>query len=161
MEKQKQQKNITRQISAGVIVYRLTKEGVKFLLLYHGGSYWNFPKGKIHTEEPETTFKAALRELKEETGLQPKDLQFNRNFKVYDRYIFKLGKEKVFKTVYYYLARTRQPIISISPREHEGYGWFLYRDAVKMLRHQNLKNNLKKSFDLIRGIKPQVKQNHR
>lgn len=155
MEKQKQQKNVTRQISAGVIVYRLTKEGVKFLLLYHGGSYWNFPKGKIQTGEgePETTFRAALRELKEETGLQPKDLQFNRNFKVYDRYIFRLGKEKVFKTVYYYLARTRQLEIRISPREHEGYGWFLYRDAIKMLRHQNLKNNLKKAFDLIRNQK--------
>jgi len=36
-----------REISAGIIIYRRTLKGPKFLLLYHGNNYWNFPKGKI------------------------------------------------------------------------------------------------------------------
>ena len=60
-----------REISAGIIIFRKTKEGPKFLLLYHGGRYWNFPKGKLEKEEDSYT--AALREIKEETGLRPGD----------------------------------------------------------------------------------------
>ena len=63
-----------KEISAGIIIYRKTLEGVKFLLLYHGGGYWNFPKGKIEAEEK--SFQAALREIREETGLIKQDLKF-------------------------------------------------------------------------------------
>jgi hypothetical protein len=33
-------------ISAGIIVFRRTPEGIKYLVLYQGRNYWNFPKGK-------------------------------------------------------------------------------------------------------------------
>src|ERR1051325_5006418 len=135
-----------REISAGIIIYRKTHDGPRFLLLYHGGRYWNFAKG--HIEEEESAERAALREVREETGLGANDLAFNHNFKVYDKYFFKKGKEKIFKIVIYYLAETRNPNVKIS-FEHQGYGWFLYRDAAHMLPYQNLKNNLKKAHDTI------------
>lgn len=137
-----------REISAGIIIYRRTKEGPNFLLLYHGRDYWNFPKGKLDREE--RSFRAALREVREETGLSGRDLKFDDYFRITDRYAFNRGKEKVFKIVIYYLAETRQNQIRVS-REHEGYGWFLYKDAVKMLKYQNLKNNLRKAHDVIQG----------
>ena len=136
------------QISAGIIIFRKTQEGPKFLLLYHGGKYWNFPKGKLKKEE--NSYNAALREIKEETGLGRPDLHFNPRFKVHDRYIFTENKQKIFKIVIYFLAETRNPIIKIS-KEHQGYGWFLYRDATRMLTHENLKQNLKKANEIIRG----------
>ena len=133
------------------IIYRKDRDGVKFLLLYHGKGYWNFPKGKLDPEEK--SFKAALREVKEETGLSGGDLRFKDFFKVYDRYFFQRGKDRIFKIVIYYLAETRQSEIKVSS-EHEGYGWFLYRDAVRLLTHQNLKNNLKRAHDAIRRKSP-------
>ncbi|KKU94527.1 MAG: hypothetical protein UY26_C0001G0079 [Candidatus Jorgensenbacteria bacterium GW2011_GWA1_48_13] len=140
-----------REISAGIIIYRRTKDGPKFLLLYHGGRYWNFPKGKIGDKEArETAFRAALREVREETGLSARDLRFNNRFKVYDRFIYTREKNKIFKIVVYYLAETRQGEIKIS-EEHSGFGWFLYRDALRMLIHKNLRENLKKANEIVQG----------
>ncbi len=140
-----------REISAGIIIYRRTKDGPKFLLLYHGGRYWNFPKGKIGDKEiRETAFRAALREVKEETGLSGRDLRFNNRFKVYDRFIYTREKNRIFKIVVYYLAETHQREIKVS-EEHSGFGWFLYRDALRMLIHKNLRENLKKANEIVQG----------
>lgn len=146
-----------REISAGIIIFRKTQEGPKFLLLYHGGKYWNFPKGKLEKEE--SSYNAALREIREETGLGRPDLRFDNRFKAYDRFTFSKQKDKVFKTVVYFLAETRNPIVKIS-KEHHGYGWFLYRDGARMLMHENLKQNLKRAYDLIRGKSLQSRPPH-
>jgi 8-oxo-dGTP pyrophosphatase MutT (NUDIX family) len=141
-----------KEVSAGVIIYRRTKEGPKFLLLYHGGRYWNFPKGKIEKTEKgeETAFKAALREVHEETGIAARELKFGDWFKAYDRFIFQSrDKKKVFKTVIYYLAETSKEEIKITPDKHYGYGWFLYKDALRMLIHKNLRANLKRAYETI------------
>ncbi len=135
-------------VSAGIIIFRRTLEGPKFLLLYHGGPYWNFPKGKL--TEGERSFRAALREVSEETGIGPKDLRFNNWFRVSDRFVFfTKEKKRVSRLVIYYLAETSRQIITIVPREHQGYGWFLYKDAAKMLKAPNLKRNLKKAYDIV------------
>lgn len=120
-----------REISAGIIIYRKTREGLKFLLVYHGGGYWNFPKGKI--EQEEKSFQAAVREVKEEVGLRLSDLKFERNFKVYERYIFRRKSQKIFKIVIFYLAETKRTQIKLS-YEHSGYAWFTYKEASKILR---------------------------
>ena len=123
---------ITREISAGFIVYRQTQEGPKFLVLYHGHNYWNFPKGKIESEEG--SLDAALRETQEETGLGKKDIRIIQPFKAYERFTFRSrrGNGKVFKVVIFYLAETRNPHIKLSD-EHEGYGWFTFREGAKLL----------------------------
>ncbi|MBI4033972.1 MAG: NUDIX domain-containing protein [Candidatus Brennerbacteria bacterium] len=140
-----------KETSAGVIIYRRTKEGPKFLLLYHGGRYWNFPKGKIEESGGrETAFRAALREVKEETGLSSHDLRLNNRFKSYDNYTFTKQGKKVFKTVIYYLAETNKKEIKIS-EEHSGWAWFLYRDALRFLIYGNLKNNLRRAYETVRG----------
>ncbi len=136
-------------VSAGVIIFRRTIEGIKFLLLYHGGPYWNFPKGKL--AEGERSFKAALREAEEETGIKSRDLQFINWFKVSDRFVFYTkDKKRIPRLVIYYLAETKTEEIKIIPREHQGYGWFLYGDALRMLKAPNLKTNLKKANYIIR-----------
>lgn len=140
------------EFSAGIIIYRRTNEGPKFLLLYHGGRYWNFPKGKIDNSAgaQETTFRAALREVREETGILPRDLRIDSRFKSYDKYTFTQKGKKIFKTVVYYLAETRKPEVKISG-EHAGFGWFLYRDASRMLLYGNLKNNLRRAYETVHG----------
>ncbi len=80
----------------------------------------------------ETSFRAAVRETCEETGLKEEDLRFRRGFKVYERYLFNKGKTRVSKTVIFYLAETKERQIKIS-EEHEGFGWFKYKDALRLL----------------------------
>src|SRR3989338_7155450 len=125
-----QTKNLKTEMASGLIVFRRTHEGTKFLLLYHGGGYWNFPKGKIESEEK--SFAAALRETREETGLKEKDLRVLDNFKAHERFYFKRRGQPTFKIVIFYLAEARISRVQIS-REHNGYGWFIYRDAKKIL----------------------------
>ena len=38
----------------------------------------------------------------------------------------------IFKIVIFYLAETRQKQIKLS-YEHDGYGWFTYKEAMKIL----------------------------
>lgn len=143
-----------REISAGMIIYRRTKEGPKFLLLYSGGSYWNFPKGKLN--EGEKNFKAALREVEEETGLSVRDLQFRNWFRVADHFTYVRNREKIRKTVTYYLAETKKAEVKLKivppnheGERHEGYGWFVLRDATKLVRAPNLKRHLKRAYDTV------------
>ncbi len=154
--KQNYEKDVS--VSAGIIIFRKTPEGPKFLLLYHGGTYWNFPKGKL--TEGEKSFRAAVREVEEETGIKFRDLRFNNWFKVSDRFIFfTKEKKRVPRLVIYYLAETSQQLVTIVPREHQGYGWFLYKDAARMLRAPNLKRNLKKAYDVVaRQTSPAAKE---
>lgn len=142
------EKKTKREISAGLIVFRRTKDGPKFLILYHGHRYWNFPKGKIESEEK--ALKAALRETHEEAGLGEQDLRILDGFRVYQEYFFRHAGQQIFKIVIFYLAETRNPRIRIS-REHQGYAWFLYPDAMKILeRYRDNQNILKKAYDRIR-----------
>ncbi len=140
-----------REISAGIVIYKRIKDRdgkveTKYLLLYHGRGYWNFPKGKL--EQDERSFEAALRETGEEAGILPGNLRMERDFKESDRYIYQREGNKIFKIVVFYLAQTNQADIKLSS-EHEGYGWFLYKDAVKLLKHHNSKFILKKANDYL------------
>lgn len=123
-----------REISAGIIIYRKTPAGLKFLILYHGRNYWNFPKGKIESEEK--SWQAAIREIREETGLNRIDLKIDNIFKAYEKFAFwRRAAEKnvkVFKIVIFYLAETKKRIVNVS-EEHDGYGWFTYKEAIEIL----------------------------
>ncbi|MBI3046160.1 MAG: NUDIX domain-containing protein [Candidatus Harrisonbacteria bacterium] len=141
-----------REISAGIIIYKREKDrdgkvDTKYLLLYHGRGYWNFPKGKL--EAGERGYDAALREVTEETGISPRLLRVVRDFKMTDKYIYQWEGQKIFKIVIFFLAQATKPEIKLS-YEHEGYGWFLHNDAQKLLKHRNSKSILKNAHDYLR-----------
>ena len=136
-----------KEISAGIIVFRRTNDGPKFLVLYHGNAYWNFPKGKLEKEE--RSFEAALRETREETGLSPRDLRVSRTFKTREQFTFRRRNQRVFKIVIFYLAETVNPRVRISD-EHQGYGWFPYREASRILgKYEESQKVLKEANDFI------------
>jgi bis(5'-nucleosidyl)-tetraphosphatase len=168
-----------KEYTAGLIVYRNTEQGIRFLLLYHGGRYWNFPKGHIEEKKNveafwgapeisdasradivesesydgrETSREAAIRETFEEAGIRPDQMDIKKGFRAVQRFKFKKGHEQVTKIVVFYLAETKSSAIKISS-EHEGYGWFLYKDARYILgMHKDMQRLLKRSYDVIRGI---------
>lgn len=140
-------KSISKEVSAGIIIYCMSHDGPRFLLLYHGGRYWNFPKG--HLEAEENSYRAALREVREESGLSRNVLSIHQGFKAYERYSFSKAKQRIFKVVIYFLAESSDLRVRVS-HEHYGYGWFLYRDAMNMILYKNGKENLKKAYAYIR-----------
>ncbi|RME57772.1 NUDIX domain-containing protein [Candidatus Parcubacteria bacterium] len=139
-----------REISAGCIVFRRTQEGYEFLVLYHGHGYWNFPKGKIENEEK--SLRAALRETREETGLTSRDLQLIPHFRAYERFTFRRGGRRVFKVVIFYLAETTKSTVRLS-HEHQGYGWFSFREAKKILsKYRDSQRVLEAAFRFLRRL---------
>ena len=143
---------MAREISAGIVIYKKEKDRdnkieTKYLLLYHGRGYWNFPKGKL--EKGELSYQAAFREVAEETGIASKSLRLEKDFKVTDKYFYQREGEKIFKVVIFFLAQATTPEVKIQ-YESDGYGWFLHNDAQKLLKHRNSKFMLKKAHDYIR-----------
>lgn len=156
---------MVREISAGIIIYRKTLEGPRFLILYHGRDYWNFPKGKIESEE--RSFQTALREIREETGITRNELKFQEYFKVFENFTFWRKNEKVYKTITFYLAETNRKAIKISDEKkgqpQEGFAWFTYKEALKVLaNHKDIMRVLKQAYDFLqkRGVvRPAINRN--
>ena len=67
---------VRTQKIAGIIVFRKSSSGIKYLIIKHHKSGWGFSKGKL--EKGETLQKGAKRELYEETGL--KNVDFIKKF---------------------------------------------------------------------------------
>ena len=131
-------KKVLREFSAGFVLYRTTAEGPRFLLLDYG-KHWDYPKG--HLEEGETAWQAAVRELREETGIRQVDRvgRFERDM----HYVFHSSKKgMVTKTVTYFLGRTRAEAVKVS-EEHEGFAWLPYDEALGRLTYDNARQMLR------------------
>ncbi len=143
--------------SAGAIVfYKEQDNTVKYLFLKHKNDNWNFPKGLI--EEDEDLEEAALRECREETGLEKVELVpgFKETikffFKVkYDYQIergFEMG-QIVLKFVTYFPVQSKTKDVKIS-FEHEDYEWLTFEEAMeKLKKYKNSKEILQKARDFI------------
>lgn len=113
-----------------------------FLIQHRNGKHWGFPKG--HKENDEEAKDTAIRELKEETGLEyVKDL-FKEPFKEF--YRFNKNGQTVEKTVTYFLVEVKGEV-QLDPKEILDGGWFLFEEAAKKItfsQNLSLLNQVKK-----------------
>jgi len=108
--------------SAGVIpVHRESRD---ILLVCEREGYWGFPKG--HLESGETALQAALRELKEETGIVKVDLQ---NEPIVKMYSFEKNGVQITKKVSYFLGFVEDKSVVVREGEIQDFGWFSYEEA--------------------------------
>lgn len=131
-----------REFSAGGIVFN--SKGQVLLTKHSQNKKWSFPKGLI--DEGQTSEETALREVKEEGGVEAEILD-----KVgYSKYVYTLNGEKIFKVVTYYLMK----YVSGDPKDHdwemEDAGWFEVEDALKTLDFSRDKELLKKAVEVIK-----------
>jgi 8-oxo-dGTP pyrophosphatase MutT (NUDIX family) len=131
--------------SAGILIYRQLKEGREYLLLHYPGGHFDFPKG--HIEKDESDRVTALRELKEETGIE--QIVWIEGYREKIHYIYRRGSEMMSKDVIFFLARTRQKKVRIS-FEHQASLWLPYNEAYQKLTFRNAKDLLKKAETLLK-----------
>lgn len=89
--------------SAGLIIFRKEGSSIKYLLLHYSAGHWDFPKG--HVEQGETDMDAALRELKEETGIS--DAEVAGSFKEKLGYFYRRDGKAIRKEVVFFLAESK------------------------------------------------------
>lgn len=121
--------------SCGAIVIHHFSGVIKVLLIRHvNGGHWSFPKGHVENSESET--ETALREIKEETGLEVKlDTGF-RHVTTYS------PKENVIKDVVYFTAQAAEDRVILQKEEVLESGWFPFDKAKQMITYVNDKKIL-------------------
>lgn len=132
--------------SCGAVVFHEINGVTRFLLIKNKRSaHWSFPKG--HVEKGETDEQAALREVKEETGI---DCTLLPDFKTKSEYSI---KHLVEKTVYIYVASCQNTQTVIQPEEIEDYKWLDYHRAMRNLRFDNDRAILFKANEFLKRNK--------
>lgn len=124
--------------SCGAIVYRKFHGNTEILLIKHVNSgHWSFPKG--HVEEGETEAETAIREVKEETGL---DIMLDTTFRETVQYYPRKDTQKV---VVYFLAKAKS--YELIPQEEEiaAIKWVEIGNASALLTYENDKTIVNKA----------------
>ncbi len=116
--------------SCGAIVYRKHHGNTEILLIKHINSgHWSFPKG--HVETNETEVETAMREIKEETGI---DVIVDPTFREIVSYS---PKKDTQKDVVYFVARAKS--FEYTPQEEEiaEVKWVEIGHALTILTYEN------------------------
>jgi 8-oxo-dGTP pyrophosphatase MutT (NUDIX family) len=134
------------ELSYGVIPIYRSDNNLKFLLIQGKDTNdWSFPKG--HLEPNEKPAQTALRELREETGINKVELIPDLSFR--DEYEYKEKGQSFSKAVILFVGFVDDLNISIQPEEIESYQWVNYDQAISILSFDSQKNILKKVLEFL------------
>ncbi len=138
------------EFSAGAIIYREQRGKRQFLFLkrddgsLHRITWLDTPKGRI--EKGEHAHDAAIREIREETGLS---VMLDPYFKEEIHYWYMDGKEKISKTVTHFLAKVPADSNVKVSQEHAGFVWLEFSQREKELKYPQSREILEKANDYI------------
>lgn len=122
--------------SCGAVIFRKHSGNVEYLLIKNKkGNNWGFPKG--HMEVYESERETAMREIKEEIGLNIKPLDGFRTISEYH------PKGCITKQVIFFVAEMTDENVVIQPSEIERFIWADYGLAIRTFKFNNDKKVLK------------------
>jgi 8-oxo-dGTP pyrophosphatase MutT (NUDIX family) len=133
------------ETSAGGIVVRLVDGRPRVLLIRDSYRNWGFPKG--HLEEGETAADAALREVREETGLG--DVALIGEIDTIDWH-FRFRGRLVHKTCHFFLMQTRHA--RTRPQRAEGITacrWVSIDEAERAISYANARDVLRRARGML------------
>jgi len=126
------------EVSCGAVIYRQGESEKEYLIIRAKKGHTGFPKG--HRENEETPRENALREIREETGLNPVLLE---GFQTENHYFV---DKKIEKHVIYFIAREeKQEEIRIQPEEVLSAAFYPFEEALLTLTHRQDKEILKQA----------------
>jgi 8-oxo-dGTP pyrophosphatase MutT (NUDIX family) len=134
-----------RETSAGGVVYRLEAGTPVFLLIRDSYANWGFPKG--HLESGERPEDAALREVREETGLA--QLSVRGTIDTIDWY-FRFRGRLIHKVCHFFLMETPESVTA--PQQAEGITacqWLAYESAETSVSYANARHVLRRAQEMI------------
>jgi len=136
------------EVSYGVIPLRNNSDTWQIFLIRNiNGNHWGFPKGK--PQENESHRDAALRELKEETGLLP--VKFLSEDPLVESYHVYRSHSEIQKKVYYYLVQV-EGNVKLQEEEISDGKWFFFKEAYSKITFDESKFIFSKVQELMRNI---------
>lgn len=144
--------------SAGGIVIKKENDEIFILLAKHAKYHeWGFPKGHIGDKKAdESKEEAALREVKEETGIEAEILSQGAK----EEYVYTLNGEKRQKTVYYYLMRYKSGNFAEKDHEMEDVKWVSLAQVEGILTHKDAKKMFGNLLSEINKLSAGIKDNN-
>ncbi|MCZ8205247.1 NUDIX hydrolase [Gemmatimonas sp.] len=136
------------ETSAGGVVYRVHEGEPLFLLIRDSYKNWGFPKGHLETDEAPDA--AALREVREETGLD--DVMLDGQIDTID-WFFRFRGKLVHKVCHFFLMRTEAE--STTPQRAEGITackWARFDEATQLVSYANARDVLLRANAMVQGI---------
>lgn len=133
------------EFSAGGIVFR-KNDGNLEILLIRVKNRWSFPKGNIEKGEPKD--QAALREVKEETGVDADIIKYLGEVD----YWYSTGLTKIHKFVYYYLMKYAGGDIVPQKEEIDEAKFVLLEEVGKMLTYPTDKEMFEKALKELKAL---------
>jgi 8-oxo-dGTP pyrophosphatase MutT (NUDIX family) len=136
-----------RETSAGGVVYRLDGGRPLFLLIRDSYRNWGFPKG--HLEDGERAEAAAIREVREETGLEA--LEVRAPIETIDWY-FRFRGRLIHKVCHFFLMETDRS--ETSPQRAEGITacrWAPFEEARSAISYANARLVLERAHAMVSG----------
>ncbi|MGE3855988.1 MAG: NUDIX hydrolase [Dehalococcoidia bacterium] len=135
-------------VSAGGIVFRRAEEGIEIVLVGRVAErLWALPKGT--PDAGETLEETALREVREETGLEVRIVDTVGQVEYW--YTAPDG-ERVQKTVHYYLMEPTGGDTAQHDHEFDLVEWRHLAEAERLLTHKNQLPMLHRAWEQIRRI---------
>lgn len=138
------------EFSAGGVVFKKDQDNLLILVsqhsLHHG---WVFPKGFIGDKiDGETKEDTAIREVKEETGIDAQILEKLTPI----TYWYVMDGQKREKTVYYYIMKHLGGNTEVRDHEMEAVEWIKPERVMERLTYQSDKEVFKEALPIIERI---------
>jgi len=143
-------KNIVRdEYSAGGIVLRPGEDGRWDVLLIatHEGGRWSLPKG--HVEEGESEAEAAVREVREETGIDAEVIAPVDTVDYWYRWKGPEGSVLIHKRVTYFLMRYVSGDVRNHGWEVDEARWFPLEEALQTVTYRDERELIRKAAAMI------------
>ncbi len=135
-----------KEKSCGAIIFYIDDDKKQILLIKHmNGGHWAFPKG--HVEGEETEIETAMREIKEETGI---NAVIDNRFREVITYS---PKKDVIKDVVYFFATTNEYKINVQQEEVCESKWVDLNDAANCVTYKHDKELIAKAIEFYTNYK--------
>ena len=136
-----------RATSAGGVVHRSGESGHEIVILHRRVPVlWALPKGT--PDSGETLEETALRETREETGLEVEIEAPIGSI----RYFFVRGSTRFHKTVHFFVMRPIGGALDLHDREFDEVRWAPVAEGLALLTHATERSMVERAVKLIDGV---------